>query len=49
MTAAQPAKKHKFGKDRFELMDWILIIVLTVWMLCILSHFFNVFSISFTP
>ena len=48
MTAAQPAKKHKFGKDRFELMDWILIIVLTVWMLCILIPFFNVIAISFT-
>ena len=48
MTAAQPAKKHKFGEARFELMDWILIIVLTVWMLCILIPFFNVIAISFT-
>ena len=42
------AKKHAFGKDRFELMDWILIIILTIWMLCILIPFFNVIAISFT-
>lgn len=38
----------KFGKDKFELMDWILFIILTLGMLCILIPFFNVVAISFT-
>ena len=38
----------KFGKDKFELMDWILFIILTCGMLCILIPFFNVVAISFT-
>lgn len=42
------AKKHAFGKERFELMDWILIIILTLGMLAILIPFFNVVAISFT-
>lgn len=42
------AKNHTFKKDRFELMDWILIILLTLFMLCILIPFFNVIAISFT-
>lgn len=42
------AKNHAFKKDRFELMDWVLIIVLTLGMLCILVPFFNVIAISFT-
>ncbi len=40
--------KQKFGKEKFELMDWILIIVLTLGMLCILIPFFNVIAISLT-
>ena len=42
------AKKHAFGKERFELMDWILIIILTLGTLAILIPFFNVIAISFT-
>lgn len=42
------ANKGKYGKDRFELMDWILVIILTLGMLCILIPFFNVIAISFT-
>ena len=42
------AKKHAFGKERFELMDWILIILLTLGMLAILIPFFNVIAVSFT-
>lgn len=42
------AKNHTYKKDRFELMDWILIIILTLGMLCILIPFFNVIAISFT-
>ena len=42
------AAKHKFGKERFEAMDWVLIILLTAGMLCILVPFFNVIAISFT-
>ena len=42
------AAKHKFGKDRFEAMDWVLIILLTIGMFCILVPFLNVIAISFT-
>ena len=34
--------------QRFELMDWILITILTFFMLCILVPFINVIAISFT-
>lgn len=42
------AKNQALKKERFELMDWILFIVLTVLMLCILVPFFNVIAVSFT-
>ena len=42
------AIKANYKKDKFELMDWILLIILTLGMLCILVPFFNVIAISFT-
>ena len=42
------ALKAGYKKDKFELMDWILLIILTLGMLCILIPFFNVIAISFT-
>lgn len=42
------AIKANYKKDKFELMDWILLIILTLGMLCILIPFFNVIAISFT-
>lgn len=42
------AIKASYKKDKFELMDWILLIILTLGMLCILIPFFNVIAISFT-
>ena len=42
------ASKVHYKKDKFELMDWILISILTLGMLCILVPFFNVIAISFT-
>lgn len=42
------AKKQTFGSRRFELMDGILLVVLTVFMLCVLIPFINVIAISFT-
>lgn len=42
------ASKAHYKKDKFELMDWILIIILTLGMLCILVPFLNVIAISFT-
>ena len=42
------AIKASYKKDKFELMDWILLIILTLGMLCILVPFFNVIAISFT-
>ena len=42
------ASKVHYKKDKFELMDWILIIILTLGMLCILVPFLNVIAISFT-
>ena len=42
------ASKTSYKKDKFELMDWILLIILTLGTLCILIPFFNVIAISFT-
>lgn len=42
------AKNRKFGKERFEVMDWVLLIVLTLMTLMIIIPFINVIAISLT-
>ena len=40
--------KHKKGRRKFEALDWVLLILLTLGLLCILIPFINVVAISFT-
>lgn len=46
--ARNEASIRKAGRKKFGLMDWILLILLTGGMLCILIPFINVVAISFT-
>ena len=40
--------RHKQGRRKFEALDWVLFILLTLGLLCILIPFINVVAISFT-
>jgi len=42
------ARKTTFGNQKFQLMDFILIVILTVWGLAIFLPFLNVIAVSFT-